>query len=349
LTRQRGPFLPYEGGEPYLFVSYAHLDRDVVYAELARLYEQGVRLWYDEGIHAGEEWPEKVVSNSLCHSAGLILFLTCSSLGRKEVGRELSLADEFKIPILVIALESIDLETKKAHAGSYRIIQTLQWVMKYETALEDYWEGLEKAVPPTVRGPARCLSRDGDAHLVLRRCLSARPPGVKQWAAVEDSTCVVQGSELRLLVQPEQQCFGATVIESVGRDGTVVDTVVFAFHGAGNIGWRLEQAVWNVVPGPEDVLREDDPDSISSWRIGLVITATEDHPLLGDLRQMQGSKRRSLALAVDRSAGTPRRLLLPDVACQAYALPSGTQALALEGASAIVDWATLRFVRTSLA
>ena len=50
------PFAAYEGDEPCIFVCYAHEDSDVVYPEMAWLREQGLNLWYDEGISAGKNW-----------------------------------------------------------------------------------------------------------------------------------------------------------------------------------------------------------------------------------------------------------------------------------------------------
>ncbi len=44
------PFPMYQCDEPYVFVSYPHADTELVYAELARLNDQGFNIWYDEGI-----------------------------------------------------------------------------------------------------------------------------------------------------------------------------------------------------------------------------------------------------------------------------------------------------------
>jgi len=48
------PFAAYVGDEPYAFVCYAHDDQGVVYPEIRWLHEQGINLWYDEGIFAGK-------------------------------------------------------------------------------------------------------------------------------------------------------------------------------------------------------------------------------------------------------------------------------------------------------
>ena len=44
---------PYEGNEPYIFVSYAHADSERVLPILEALAERGFRLWYDAGIEDG--------------------------------------------------------------------------------------------------------------------------------------------------------------------------------------------------------------------------------------------------------------------------------------------------------
>ena len=54
------PFEAYTGKEPFIFVCYAHKDKELVYPELAWLRDQGFNIWYDEGISPGEEWPERL-------------------------------------------------------------------------------------------------------------------------------------------------------------------------------------------------------------------------------------------------------------------------------------------------
>lgn len=51
----------YTGDCPFIFVSYSHTDAHLVYPIIERLVLDGYRVWYDDGIHAGEDWTEKVV------------------------------------------------------------------------------------------------------------------------------------------------------------------------------------------------------------------------------------------------------------------------------------------------
>ena len=51
---------PYEGSEPYIFISYCHQDKERVYPYLEMMANDGYRIWYDEGITPGEEWIENI-------------------------------------------------------------------------------------------------------------------------------------------------------------------------------------------------------------------------------------------------------------------------------------------------
>ena len=50
----------YEGREPYIFISYAHKDSKTVLPVVESLYRDKYRVWYDEGIAPGSEWPHYI-------------------------------------------------------------------------------------------------------------------------------------------------------------------------------------------------------------------------------------------------------------------------------------------------
>ena len=64
-------FKPYEGSEPYIFISYAHADADAVLEIVGDMHDRGYRIWYDEGIEAGSEWTECIASH--LYGAHLVL------------------------------------------------------------------------------------------------------------------------------------------------------------------------------------------------------------------------------------------------------------------------------------
>ena len=74
------PFPAYSGAEPYVFVCYSHGDASMVYPEITRLREQGINIWYDEGISPGEVFTDEL--------ADAILHLEnnpdiCQDMGRR--------------------------------------------------------------------------------------------------------------------------------------------------------------------------------------------------------------------------------------------------------------------------
>ena len=69
--------LPPSHRESYYFVSYSHKDYKMVLADILRLEELGVNIWYDNEMHIGENWQEIAqlyISKFQC--AGVIFYLT---------------------------------------------------------------------------------------------------------------------------------------------------------------------------------------------------------------------------------------------------------------------------------
>ncbi len=77
----------YEGCEPYLFVSYAHRNTEKVYPVIEALFADHFRVWYDEGIAPGSEWP-KNIADHLRDAAGVIVFVSEESLASPNCENE---------------------------------------------------------------------------------------------------------------------------------------------------------------------------------------------------------------------------------------------------------------------
>lgn len=63
------PFDAYKGNEPYIFVSYAHKNSDIVFEHIKKLHDAGFRIWYDEGIDPGTDWSDEIalaLNNAAC-------------------------------------------------------------------------------------------------------------------------------------------------------------------------------------------------------------------------------------------------------------------------------------------
>ena len=72
------PFSADEEG-PYVFISYSHRDRDEVLPVIKDLYEEGWRIWYDEGLTIGDSYDETLEAHVRA-CAAFLLFVTPNSL-----------------------------------------------------------------------------------------------------------------------------------------------------------------------------------------------------------------------------------------------------------------------------
>lgn len=93
----------YEGPEKYIFVSYAHKDREKVFRIISLLEEKGYRLWYDEGITPGSEWADNIAQH-LDRCSAFIVFITPNSVASANCRREITFAQTRYKPFLSVFL-----------------------------------------------------------------------------------------------------------------------------------------------------------------------------------------------------------------------------------------------------
>ena len=98
----------YEGKEPYIFVSYAHKDTSRVLSIVLKMQVAGLRVWYDEGIEAGAEWPEYIETH-LVNAECVVAFMSEAALSSLNCRNEINLALLEKKKILVVYLEETEL------------------------------------------------------------------------------------------------------------------------------------------------------------------------------------------------------------------------------------------------
>ena len=97
-------FTPYEGKNPFVFVSYAHRNSALVLPVAARLHAGRYRVWYDEGIPAGTDWP-KSVQKHLQRCACVLFFLSKESLASDNCFSEIATARKRGKPVFVVRLD----------------------------------------------------------------------------------------------------------------------------------------------------------------------------------------------------------------------------------------------------
>ena len=123
--------VPYEGEKGSVFISYSHKDGARVYPIIERLAAEGYRVWYDEGIDPGSEWPE-TIADHLSKSAVCMGFISENYLNSHNCKRELNFALMKQIPFLSIMLEEV-----KMSAGVEMQLSTNQSIFLYKLATPD--------------------------------------------------------------------------------------------------------------------------------------------------------------------------------------------------------------------
>ena len=120
----------YEGNEPFVFVSYAHRNSDKVIPVISKLYEKKYRVWYDEGIFPGSEWPHNIESH-LKKAEVVIVFVSEDSLSspncenevRVALGKRIKQADENKEMAAAVRIRKKVGKNEKPSAKKKEIIQ----------------------------------------------------------------------------------------------------------------------------------------------------------------------------------------------------------------------------------
>lgn len=138
---------PYEGKEKYIFVSYCHKDKDVVFPIIESLSKEGYRIWYDEGIDPGTEWPE-IIASHLNSCEVCMIFVSNNSNNSHNCRREITFALLKKKKCLSVYIEQVQLSV-----GMEMQLSSIQAIFKY--SYEKYSQFLDVLLKTSITQP--CL------------------------------------------------------------------------------------------------------------------------------------------------------------------------------------------------
>ena len=167
MDMNNGRIRPYEGPEPYIFISYSHRDQDIVEPLMRGLADRGYRIWYDEGIDPGTEWPESIARH-LENSRVCLYFITPESASSPNCRREVNFAVSRNTDLLTVFLEQTQISP-----GLEMQISTYQSIMGYEYP-EDA-ELLDRIVSVDLLQP--CRETPEGEKVSVRRKRSSVPSG----------------------------------------------------------------------------------------------------------------------------------------------------------------------------
>jgi len=146
------PFEAYAGNQPYLFVSYAHKDGGSVFPELRSLHQAGYRIWYDEGIDPGNEWPDEI-AKALDRAEFFMVFISKSAVDSRNVRNEINYALNKQKPFLAVYLEDIALPP-----GLELRMGDIQAIMRWRMTSDHYIRKVAKALPTSLRDDSACVA-----------------------------------------------------------------------------------------------------------------------------------------------------------------------------------------------
>jgi hypothetical protein len=140
-----GPFPPIsvESENPFLFVSYARKDRNVIHPLVDALSKRGVSIWMDSRMLGGDDWLAELEAE-LIKCSGVLVLLSSSSMSSKYCHREVHFADALNKPIIPIALDP----GLVLSDGLKFMLTRTQIINFYETsALEDILISIRRHAP----------------------------------------------------------------------------------------------------------------------------------------------------------------------------------------------------------
>ncbi len=151
-TNIHPPFEAYKGDAPFIFVSYAHKDAELVFPDLEKLRGYNFRLWFDEEIDPGNEWPEEV-ARALSNSSMFLVFISSNAVASRNVRNEIHFALNNSKPFLAVYVEQTALPK-----GLELRMGDIQAILKYRMDPNSYWRKLEKVLPEGLKGTEARMS-----------------------------------------------------------------------------------------------------------------------------------------------------------------------------------------------
>ncbi len=139
------PFDAYKGSNPYIFVSYAHKNMKKVFKIIDQLHKSRYRIWYDEGIEPGLEWPE-IVGKAVIKCTQCLVFMSPHAARSRNVRNEINLAFSEARDILVVFLE----ETRLSE-GMKLQIGTVQFINKFDMRENEFVDKLKRVLSARVK------------------------------------------------------------------------------------------------------------------------------------------------------------------------------------------------------
>ncbi len=209
----------YNGSKPYIFISYAHKDSDVVLPIIESMVKKGYRVWMDLGIEAGTEWSNNIAAH-LRDCSAFVAFLSRNSIASENCLDEIAYAKSHKKASLMIFLE----QNLTLPEGTD--MQTARFQRMYLFRQSSAQSFLEQLSRSDILSP--CVDRDSESTeyaAVSTEQVRAGKKSIPVAAVIAAAAVVVVGCVIGILSGiGKQQPSGGTPDEGTGNSSHVSDT-----------------------------------------------------------------------------------------------------------------------------
>jgi hypothetical protein len=144
---------------PYVFICYAHDERDSVVEQIDWLRSQGLTVWFDEAIEAGSRWSDDL-ARAVEGCSAFLYFLSPRSVSSRYCLDEVHFALECSRPIVPVEIAPVTLTPglKLSLGGTHRLfmhkMEPDEFRRKLARGLKDAMAGGSAAHPLEVRPSA---------------------------------------------------------------------------------------------------------------------------------------------------------------------------------------------------
>lgn len=154
---------------PYVFVCYAHAEREIVLEQIAWLRSQRFEVWFDEAIEAGSRWSEDL-ARAVDGCAVFLYFLSPRSTSSRYCLDEVHFALECGRPIVPVEIAPVTLTPglKLSIGGTHRIFMhrmpAREFRLKLASGLRAAMQGEPEAHPIESRAAPLRAQPAGPVH-----------------------------------------------------------------------------------------------------------------------------------------------------------------------------------------
>lgn len=179
--------IPYEGNEPYIFLSYSHKDAPRVYPLLEQMVRDGYRIWYDDGNHPGDDWLDNIAEH-LNGCRVCLAMLSANSGASHNCRNEVNLARELDKKLMAVHLEQFDMPLgMRLQMGTIHYLKLYEYPSSYALLQKLY----------DTEAMAECRAEPGS--LPMREAQEAAPeetpvpnPILKSFVDTEKQTDIIE-------------------------------------------------------------------------------------------------------------------------------------------------------------